>query len=397
MSNPVLDVLKTYEPELIAIRRDIHRHPEVGFEERRTAALVADKLRGWGIAVTEGIAKTGVVGTLKGRLPGQRAIGLRADLDALNIRETPGLDYASEVPGKMHACGHDGHTTMLLGAARYLAEHPDFGGTVQFIFQPAEEGLGGGRLMVEEGLFDRFPADVVYGMHNMPGIAVGKFQTRVGPFMAASDTWEVMFRGTGGHGGAGAHLATDPTLPQAHFVLALQTIIGRNVPALKTGVVSVGHIAAGEPGAPNIIPSEVMIRGTARSFEPAISQLIERRMRELATALAAAHGCSAEIEYNRRYPPLVNHAEQTAVAVAAAAALVGAENVDGDAPPLTGSEDFSFMLDARPGGFVLIGNGMAPDGSFHNVHTPRYDFNDAILTLGAAYWVSLVGQELGTA
>jgi hippurate hydrolase len=395
MQNPVLDEIKTYEPELIAIRRDIHRHPEVGFEEQRTAALVAETLRGWGIEVTEGIAKTGVVGTLKGRLPGQRAIGLRADLDALNIHEVSGREYGSQVPGKMHACGHDGHTTMLLGAARYLAAHPDFGGTVQFIFQPAEEGLGGGRLMVEEGLFERFPVDAVYGMHNMPGIAVGTFQTRVGPFMAASDTWKVTFHGTGGHGGAGAHLATDPTIPQAHFVLGLQTIIGRNVSALQTAVLSVGHIAAGQYGAPNIIPSEVVVRGTARSYDPKISLLMERRMRELATSLAAAHGCTADVDYERRYPPLVNHAEQTAVSVAAAAALVGPENVLGDAPPVTGSEDFSFMLEARPGGFVLIGNGMAPDGTFNNVHTPNYDFNDDIITLGAGYWVSLVAQELG--
>jgi amidohydrolase len=394
-AQPLIDDLKAHEAELIAIRRDIHRHPETGFEEHRTAALVAERLRAWGIDVAEGVAKTGVVGTLKGRLPGQRAIGLRADLDALNINETAGRDHGSQVAGKMHACGHDGHTAMLLGAARHLAEHPDFGGTVQFIFQPAEEGLGGGRLMVEEGLFERFPVDAVYGMHNMPGIAAGTFQTRAGPFMAASDTWQVTFHGTGGHGGAGAHLATDPTVPQAHFVLGLQTIIGRNVPALQTAVLSVGHIAAGAHGSPNIIPSEVLVRGTARSYDPAISQLMERRMRELATALAAAHGCSADIAYERRYPPLVTHAEQTEVAVAAAAALVGEANVVGDAARLTGSEDFSFMLQARPGGFVLIGNGMAPDGAFHNVHTPQYDFNDDILTLGSAYWVSLVCHELG--
>jgi hippurate hydrolase len=250
--------------------------------------------------------------------------------------------------------------------------------------------------MVEEGVFDRFPVDAVYGMHNMPGIAVGTFETRVGPFMAASDTWLVTFHGTGGHGGAGAHLATDPTVPMAHFVLALQTIIGRNVSALQTAVLSVGHIEAGAYGAPNIIPSEVVVRGTARSYDPAISQLMERRMRELATSLAAAHGCTAEVDYDRRYPPLVNHAEQTEVSVAAAAALVGPENVIGAAQPVTGSEDFAFMLQARPGGFVLIGNGMAADGTFHNVHTPHYDFNDDILTLGAAYWVSLVRHELGT-
>ncbi len=394
MSAAIIDELKEYEPELIALRRDIHRHPEVGFEEVRTAKLVADTLRGWGVEVSEGIAKTGVVGTVKGKRPGQRAIGLRADLDALNIQEVAGRAYRSEVPGKMHACGHDGHTAMLLGAARYLAENPDFGGTVHFIFQPAEEGLGGGRAMVEEGLFERFPVDAVYGMHNQPGLAVGKFATRVGPFLAASDSWTVTFQGTGGHGGAGAHLATDATIAQAHFVLALQTIVGRNVRAIDTAVISVGHIAAGDFGAPNIMPSEVLVRGTARSHGPEVRDLLQKRLTELAHSLAGAYGCLAKVDYDRRYPPLVNHADQTAVSVAAASALVGAENVDGDAAQLTGSEDFSFMLESRPGGFVMIGNGVEPDGSFHNVHTPLYDFNDQILTLGAGYWVSLVRQEL---
>ncbi|HKM60858.1 MAG TPA: M20 aminoacylase family protein [Acidisphaera sp.] len=389
-----IDALKAYEPELIAIRRDIHRHPETAFEEVRTAALVADRLRSWGIAVTEGLAGTGVVGTLKGKRAGQRAIGLRADLDALHITETPGRAHGSTVAGKMHACGHDGHTTMLLGAARYLAEHPDFGGTVHFIFQPAEEGFGGGRVMVNEGLFDRFPVDAVYGMHNMPGIPVGRFATRTGGLMAAADSWTVTFRGTGGHGGAGAHLATDATIPQAHFVLALQTIIGRNVPAIETGVLSVGYLAGGAYNSPNIIPAEVVVRGTARSYKPQIRDLLEQRLTELAHTLAGAYGCSAEVEYERRYPPLVTHAEQTAIAAAAAATLVGEDNVDADVAPLTGAEDFSFMLEARPGGFMLIGNGVEPDGSFHNLHTPQYDFNDSILTLGASYWVSLARQEL---
>lgn len=394
MRAPIVQELKEYEPELIAIRRDIHRHPETGFEEVRTAALVAERLRAWGVEVTEGIAKTGVVGTVKGKRPGQRAIGLRADLDALNIREVEGRPYGSTVPGKMHACGHDGHTAMLLGAARYLAKNPDFGGAVHFIFQPAEEGLGGGRVMVEEGLFDRFPVDAVYGMHNAPGLAVGKFATRVGPFLAASDSWTVTFRGSGGHGGAGAHLATDATIPQAHFVLALQTIVGRNVRATDTAVVSVGLIAGGHFGAPNIIPSEVVVRGTARSYKPEVRDLLQRRLTELAHSLAAAYGCAADIDYERRYPPLVTHAEQTATSLSAAAALVGAENVDGEATQRTGSEDFSFMLESRPGGFIMIGNGVEPDGSFHNVHTPAYDFNEELLTLGAGYWVSLVREEL---
>jgi hippurate hydrolase len=393
----LVDALKAYEPELIAIRHDLHRHPEVGFEETRTSALVAGHLRAWGLDVTDGIAGTGLVASLKGKLPGQRAIGLRADLDALNIQEIPGRAHGSTIPGKMHACGHDGHTTMLLGAARYLVEHPDeFGGTVNFIFQPAEEGLGGGRRMVEEGLFERFPVDAVYGMHNMPGIPVGEFRTRTGPFLAASDTWAVTFRGTGGHGGAGAHLATDATLPLAHFILAIQTIVSRNVPATETAVVSVGSIAGGDSGSPNIIPAKVTVTGTARSYSPTVRDLMEKRLTELAHAQADSFGCTADVTYERRYPPLITHAEPTATSVAAASALVGADKVDAYSIPYTGSEDFSFMLEARPGGFVMIGNGMAPDGTFHNVHTPDYDFNDEIIAIGAAYWVQLVRTELGT-
>ena len=388
--------LKAYEPELIAIRQDIHRHPEVGFEETRTAALVVERLRAWGLDVTEGIATTGVVATLKGRLPGQRAIGLRADLDALHIQEVPNRAHGSTVPGKMHACGHDGHTAMLLGAARWLAEHPDnFGGTVAFIFQPAEEGLGGGREMVAQGMFDRFPVDAVYGMHNMPGIPAGQFRTRTGAFLAASDTWSVAFTGTGGHGGAGAHLSTDATLPMAQFIMALQTIVSRNVAAADTAVISVGSVAGGDPGSPNIIPSRVTVTGTARSYNPKVRDLMEQRLGEIARAQAAVFGCSAEVIYERRYPPLITHAEPTALSIAAATALVGADKVETDCAPFTGSEDFSFMLQARPGGFIMIGNGTAKDGSVHHVHTPNYDFNDEILTLGSAYWVQLVRTELG--
>ncbi len=397
-ANDLLSALKVYEPELIAIRQDIHRHPEVGFQETRTAALVAGRLRAWGLEVTEGIAKTGVVGTLKGRRPGQRAIGLRADLDALHIQEVPGRPHGSTIAGKMHACGHDGHTAMLLGAARYLAEHPDeFGGSVAFIFQPAEEGLGGGREMVNEGLFDRFPVDAVYGMHNMPGIPAGEFRTRTGPFLAASDSWAVTFEGTGGHGGAGAHLATDTTLAAAQFLMAIQTIVSRNVPAAETAVVSAGSIHGGDPASPNIMPSRIAIAGTARSYKPRIRDLIERRLNEIAQTQAAVFGCSAEVVYDRRYPPLVTHAEQTAISVAAASALVGAANVEPNTGPSTGSEDFSFMLQARPGGFIMIGNDKANGDPVHHVHTPGYDFNDEILTLGSAYWVQLVRTELAAA
>jgi len=391
----LLDELKSYEPELIAIRRDIHRHPETGFEETRTAKIVADRLRTWGIEVVEGIARTGVVGTIRGARPGQRAIGLRADLDALNINETPGRGHRSTVPGKMHACGHDGHTAMLLGAARRLAEMPDFAGTVHLIFQPAEEGLGGGKAMIDEGLFERFPVDAVYGMHNGPGAPAGVFATRKGPFLAASDSWAVTFGGTGGHGGAGAHIATDPTLAVGQFIGALQTIVSRNVPATDVAVVSVGHIAAGHRNAPNIIPAEAVICGTARSYSPSVRDLVERRLAELARACAATYGCTAAIDYDRRYPPLVTHARETDVSAAAARAVVGERAVTSDAPLVTGSEDFAFMLEAKPGSFIMIGNGVEPDGSYHYVHTPEYDFNDEILTIGAAYWVSLVAEELG--
>jgi amidohydrolase len=394
--NDLLDALKPFEAELIEIRHDIHRHPEIGFEETRTAALVAERLRHWGLDVTEGVGRTGVVATLRGKRAGQRAIGLRADLDALNIQEVPGRAHGSTVPGKMHACGHDGHTAMLLGAARYLVEYPDFAGTVNFIFQPAEEGLGGGKAMLDDGLFERFPVDTVYGMHNAPGIPVGEFRTRVGPMMAASDSWIVTFRGTGGHGGAGAHLATDATLSVSHFILALQTIVSRNVPAGDSAVVSVGSIAGGDPGSPNIIPSQVIVTGTARSYRPKIRDLMERRLTEMAHAQAASFGCTAEVVYERRYPPVVTHAQPTAISLAAAAALVGQDKTDADMAPLMGSEDFAYLLEARPGGFIMIGNGVADDGSYHNVHTPGYDFNDDILTLGSAYWVQLVHAELGT-
>jgi amidohydrolase len=281
---PLLDALKAFEPELIAIRRDIHRHPETAFEETRTARIVAEKMRGWGIDVAEGLAKTGVVGTVRGRRPGQRAIALRADLDALHIEEAPGPEHRSTVPGKMHACGHDGHTAMLLGAARYLAERPDFAGLVHFVFQPAEEGLGGGRVMVEEGLFERFPVDAVYGMHNAPSKPVGTFATRKGPFMAASDSWTATFLGTGGHGGAAAHLATDPTIVTAQFIMAIQTIVSRNVKATETAVISVGHVAGGDFNSPSIIPATMAVRGTARSYAPEVRDLLEKRLGELARA-----------------------------------------------------------------------------------------------------------------
>ncbi|MGG5817398.1 M20 aminoacylase family protein [Falsiroseomonas sp. HW251] len=396
MGHPVVEGVRAFAADLVAIRRDIHAHPELGMEEARTSALVAQELRSLGIEVTEGVGRFGVVGTIRGTRPGNRSVGLRADMDALQIPEATGKPYASKRPGVMHACGHDGHTTMLLGAARWLAAHRDFGGTVHLIFQPAEEGRGGAQAMLDDALFDRFPCDAVYGLHNKPTIAAGTFATRKGPALAAADSWKVVFRGTGGHGGSTPHLATDVTIVQAHFVLALQTIVGRNVPAVEAAVLSVGSIEGGSPISPNVMPAELTVTGTSRSYSPAIRDLLERRIAELAQGLAATHGCTAEASYRRGVPALVNHAEQTDVALEAARGLVDASEVDAHFPPVTGGEDFALMLEKRPGAFMFIGAGAGPDGRSANLHTPHFDFNDDIIPMGVAWWVGVVEQELGS-
>jgi hippurate hydrolase len=394
MTDPVLAQISTHLAELTAIRRDIHAHPEMGLEEVRTAALVAAKLREWGIEVTEGVGGTGVVGTIKGRLPGQRAIGLRADMDALAIHETTGAPYASTSPGTMHACGHDGHTTMLLGAAQHLAANRDFSGTVQLIFQPAEEGRGGALKMIKDGLFERFPVDSVYGMHTIPGVPVGAFSIKPGAFLAATSRWNVTFRGTGGHGGAAPHLASDITVVAAEYILALQTIVSRNVPPLDTAVISVGHIEGGSAQSVNVMPAVLAIGGTARCFTKDIQAIIDTRMHDLAHGIAALHGAVAEFSIGWGTSPLVNHPDQTIVAARAAQSLVGEDAVNTKAIAVTGGEDFAFMLEARPGAFIFIGQGVAADGKAHGLHTPKFDFNDEIIPLGAAYWVKLVEAEL---
>ena len=394
--NAVLEAIKAFAQELVAVRRDIHMHPKTRFEEVRTAALVARKLKEWGIEVEEGVGKTGVVGTLKGRRQGQRSIGLRADMDALFMDEANDFAHRSTVPGKMHACGHDGHTTMLLGAARYLASDPDFAGTVHFIFQPAEEAGTGAPAMIADGLFDRFPCDCVYGLHNSPGLAIGKFATRKGPVLAGSDFWGVTFTGTGGHGGAAPHLATDATVVLGHFLLGVQTIVPRNLRPIESAALSVGYVEGGTYLSPNVMPAKIVVRGTARYFRSEAQAIMRRRLEELAKTLASAHGCQAECVYDPLVPPTVNWDEKMDTALAAASNVVGEANV-GDIPPSTGGEDFAFMLAKRPGVFMRIGNGVNADGSFHNVHTPHYDFNDEILPLGAAYWASLVQHELGWA
>ncbi len=387
---PTPEDLAPLAPEMMAWRRDFHRHPELGFEEHRTASRVAGLLRGWGIEVSGGIARTGVVGTLRGR-PGNRAVALRADMDALAMAEATGLPHASANPGRMHACGHDGHTAMLLGAARWLAAHRDrFAGTVHLIFQPAEESLGGARAMVEEGLFDRFPVDAVYGLHNLPGLPLGTVAVPKGPVLASSDTWEVRFRGAGTHG-AKPHLGTDATLAAAAFIGAIQSIAAREVDPLGTAVVSVGHITAGDAAAPNVIPAEVFLRGTARALDEATRAHIEVRIGEIATATAALHRLSAEPRYIRRLAPTVNHPAGAAAMVRAAHA--GAASVRNDHPPITAGEDFSEFLARVPGAYAWLGTGdpAHPEGWHHN---PHFDFNDAALAHGAAFWCSLVETEL---
>ncbi len=381
-------------PELIAIRRDIHAHPELGLEEHRTAALVASKLREWGIETTTGIGGTGIVGTIKGKLPGQRSIGLRADMDALAMQEHTNLPYASTEPGRMHACGHDGHTTMLLGAARYLSEHRDFSGTVQLIFQPAEEGRGGAAKMLQDGLFERFPCDAIYGMHNWPGTPVGQFGICKGGMMAGGCTFHATFRGTGGHGGNAPHLSTDLSIPAAHFILGLQTIVGRNISAFDTAVISVGHLGGGALAACNVLPAEITVGGTARYFNPPVKDILETRITALAQQLATLHGATAELYFDWIALPVFNADEPTDVAIAAASFLVGTNAVNTEIRPVTGGEDFSFMMQQKPGAFIFLGNGANEDGSFHGVHTPLYDFNDAAIPYGVGYWVSVVEQEL---
>jgi hippurate hydrolase len=371
-------------------RRDLHAHPETAFEEIRTADLVASKLAEWGIETHRGLAKTGVVGTVRSGTS-SRAIGLRADMDALNLTELNDFAHASRVPGKMHACGHDGHTAMLLGAAAHLARTRRFDGIVHLIFQPAEENQGGGRVMVEEGLFERFPCDAVYGMHNMPGIPVGQIAVQDGAALASSDSWEVIFRGVGAHG-AKPHQGRDASVAAGHFIVALQTIASRNLDPVEAGVVSVGSLTGGDPDTWNVIPAEVQLRGTARAFSAGVRDLLERRIGEIARGIGASLGVLAQYRFIRRNPPVVNTRANALLAAEAAAHTVGVENVLRDFPPSTAGEDFSFLLQQVPGAYVWLGIGPGEEGCLH--HNPRYDFNDDALTTGAAFWASLVETEL---
>ncbi|MDQ2138737.1 M20 aminoacylase family protein [Alcaligenaceae bacterium B3P038] len=383
--------------DLVAIRRDIHAHPELGFEETRTAKLVADKLREWGIKIETGVGKLGVVGTIRGKREGAGAIGLRADMDALAMTETNALSHASTHKGVMHACGHDGHTTMLLGAARALARNPDFAGTVHVIFQPAEEGRGGALAMLEADLFNRFPCDRIYGLHSYPTMPVGQFGTRPEAFMAASGRWQVTFSGTGGHGGMSPHLASDITVAQANFVLGLQTIVSRNVPPNQTAIISVGHIQGGDPEAMNVMPATLKISGTMRAFSPDVQQLLGQRITEMAHAHAAIQGATATVKCWWNTAAVINDEHVTQAAVQAATRVVGQGAVDGDMHRLTAGEDFSWLMQKRPGAFVFIGNGVREGDGGGNLHMPNYDFNDDAIPYGVAYWLSVVDGELGSA
>jgi len=385
---PIIDRIKSLHDEMTVWRRDIHAHPETAFEEERTSQRVAERLASFGIEVHRGLARTGVVGTLRAGA-GKRAIALRADLDALHINEQNTFTHRSRHVGRMHACGHDGHTTMLLGAARYLAETKKFDGTVHFIFQPAEENEGGGRVMVEEGLFEKFPCTAVFGMHNWPGIEVGKFAVRPGPMMASFDIFEITVTGRGAHA-AMPHNGIDPVVAASALVQALQTIPSRTVNPVDSAVVSVTQFHAGETW--NVIPSEAVLRGTTRAFRPEVQQQIEASTRRICDGIAAAYGAAVEMRYERRYPPTINAPRETAIAAEAIAKVVGEENVLTDLPPTMGAEDFAFMLQAKPGCYVWIGNGPGEGGCM--LHNPRYDFNDEILPIGASYWAALVERVL---
>ncbi|EFB5272794.1 TPA: amidohydrolase [Escherichia coli] len=378
--------IRGFEEELREIRHQIHENPELGLQEFKTSALVAEKLRQWGYEVEQGLATTGVVATLKVG-DGEKSIGLRADMDALPIYENSGKPWASKHPGLMHACGHDGHTTILLGAARYFAETRRFNGTLRLIFQPAEEMINGGEIMVKEGLFNRFPCDVIFGMHNMPGLPVGKFYFQPGALMASMDQFHITVRGCGGYG-AIPHKAIDPVLVAAHITTALQSIVSRNVDPLEAAVITVGSIVAGE--AANVIPDSAEMKISVRSLSRDTRQLLLTRIPALAQAQAASFGATAEVTHVNGTPVLVNDEEMARFAWQVACKTFGEDRAEFGIKPLMGSEDFSFMLEAQPkGGFLLFGNGDVGEGSCM-VHNPGYDFNDASLVPASSYWGALV-------
>ncbi|MBK9676318.1 MAG: amidohydrolase [Betaproteobacteria bacterium] len=391
-SNGPVQHIGRWQDEYTAFRRDLHRHPELGFEEHRTAQLVCERLRALGIEHHPGIGRTGIVAVVRGRRDSAgRSVGLRADMDALPMHEDNEFEHRSRYDGRMHGCGHDGHTTMLLAAARYLHETRNFDGTAFLIFQPGEEGHAGAKAMIDDGLFERFPAEVVFALHNWPALAPGRIGLTPGPAMAAADRIEITIDGRGGHG-AHPHAAVDPVLVAGHMITAAQSIVSRNVSPIDTAVVSLCAMQAGNPGAMSVIPARATLVGTVRTFRPATQDLIERRLHELVGSIAAAFGAHATLKYERIYPATINHERETAFAADVAESLVGADNVVRNLDPSMGSEDFSFMLRERPGAFARLGQGGAEGGCF--LHNSRYDFNDAVIPLGAGYLAALAERAL---
>ncbi|MSO67516.1 MAG: amidohydrolase [Pseudolabrys sp.] len=385
---PIVNRVADLQNEIADWRHDLHAHPELLYDVQRTAASVADKLKSFGCdEVVTGIGRTGVVGVIRGRKGGSaKAIGLRADMDALPIEEANDLPYKSTVPGKMHACGHDGHTAMLLGAARYLAETRNFAGTAVVIFQPAEEGGAGGKAMLDDGMMERFGIGEVYGMHNYPGMPVGHFGIRSGPMMAAADYICIDIEGVGGHA-ARPHFSIDPVLVGAQIINNIQSVVSRNVDPLKSAVVSICVFRAGT--ADNVIPQTVQLRGTARSLDAGVRDLLEKRLYQVVEGTAATFGAKARLTYRRGYPVLENHEAQTGFAASVASQIAGDGHVDNTLPPMMGAEDFSYMLQARPGAFIWIGNGESA-----GLHHPAYNFNDDAIPFGTSYWVKLVETAL---
>jgi amidohydrolase len=393
----LLDPIVAWHPDITRIRRDIHAYPELSFEEFRTSELVAKLLTSWGIEVDRSLAGTGVVGIIKGQREGKRTVGLRADMDALPMQEVNTFEHASQHPGTMHACGHDGHTAMLLGAARYLAEHRDFAGTVYVIFQPAEEGGGGAKRMIEDGLFTKFPMQAVFGLHNWPGLKVGQFGVTAGPIMASSNEFCITIQGKGTHAGM-PHLGVDPVMAAVQLAQSLQTIITRNRHPLDAAVLSITQIHTGS--ADNVVPNTATMQGTVRTFTHETLDLIERRMRDITQHTCAALECTAEVDFHRNYPPTINHPDETAFCIDVMRSIVGDNNVLDSVTPTMGAEDFAFMLQEVPGCYVWLGNG---DGDHRAaghgagpcmLHNGSYDFNDELLPLGGTYWVELALQWL---
>jgi amidohydrolase len=384
---PIVNRVADLHDEITEWRRDLHAHPELQYDVHRTAGAVSEKLKSFGCDdVVTGLGRTGVVGVIRGSKPGGKVIGMRADMDALPIEEATTVAYKSTVPGKMHACGHDGHTAMLLGAAKYLAETRNFAGTAVVIFQPAEEGGAGARAMMDDGLFDRFGIEEVFGMHNYPGMPIGQFAIRSGPMMASTDTIGIDLEGVGGHA-AWPHFGVDTVLVGAQIVNQLQSIVARNVDPLQAAVISICMFQAGH--ADNVIPQQAKLRGTARALSPKVRDLLQKRVREVVEGTARAYGAKAELTYTTGYPVLVNEELKTAFAAGVACEVAGKDKVNTDCAPLMGAEDFAFMLQERPGAFIYIGNGNSAQ-----LHNPAYDFNDEAIPVGTSYWVRLAETAL---